>query len=66
MPTQPGLDEYYSKLLSRFPTELQSIEPKYNLSFAEAKDHTFTFVKSVLIKGLREKSICDANTVPNL
>lgn len=58
MPNQQVLDEYYNKLLSRFPTELQSIERKYNISFAEAKDQAFTSVKSVLIKGLEEKQKC--------
>ena len=47
--------EYYDKLLFRFPKELQNIERKYDISFAEAKDHTFTLVKSVLIKELEEK-----------
>ena len=55
MPTPQILDEYYNKLLSLFPAELQNIERKYNISFAEAKDHTFTSVKSVLIKELEEK-----------
>src|SRR5690554_301151 len=66
MPTQQVLDEYYNKLLFRFSTELQSIERKYNISFAEAKDHTFTSVKSVLIKELEEKSTCQTDTVLNL
>lgn len=56
MPLRNALDDYYNKLLSRFPVGFQSIERKYNISFAEAKDHTFTSVKSVLIKGLEEKS----------
>lgn len=55
MPTPEILDKYYDKLLSRFPIELQNIDRKYNISFAEAKDHTFTLVKSVLIKELEEK-----------
>lgn len=58
MPTQQVLDEYYNKLLSRFPTELQGIERKYNISFAEAKDWAFTLIKSILIKGLEEKRKC--------
>lgn len=58
MPNPEILDEYYIKLLSRFPIELQSIERKYSISFAEAKDHTFILVKSVLIKELEEKSVC--------
>ncbi|MGV7105021.1 AAA family ATPase [Flavobacterium sp. U410] len=55
MPAQQVLDEYYNKLLSGFPTALQSIKRKYNISFAEAKDHTFTLVKSELIRTLEEK-----------
>lgn len=55
MPAPEILDKYYDKLLSRFPKELQEIERQYDISYAEAKDHTFTFVKSVLIKKLEEK-----------
>lgn len=55
MPVQETLDEYYDKLLSRFPKEFQNIERIYNVSFAEAKDHTFTLVKAILIKDLEEK-----------
>lgn len=55
MPTPQVLDEYYTKLLSRFPKDLQNIERKYNISFAEAKDHTFTLVKSLLIESLEAK-----------
>lgn len=55
MPVQRVLDEYYNNLLSRFPTELQSIKRKYNISFAEAKDHTLTQVKSEVIRALEEK-----------
>ncbi len=58
MPAPEILDRYYDRLLSLFPTELQRIERKYNISFAEAKDHTFTLVKSALIKELEEKSVC--------
>jgi SpoVK/Ycf46/Vps4 family AAA+-type ATPase len=52
MPTTALIDEYYNLLLSRFPAELQNVERKYNISFAEAKDHTFTSVKTALIKQL--------------
>lgn len=55
MPAPEILDAYYDKLLSRFPKELQHITRKYNISFAEAKDHTFTLVKSMLIKELEAK-----------
>jgi len=55
IPKHEMLDAYYDKLLSRFPKELQNIERKYDISFGEAKDHTFTLVKAVLIKELEEK-----------
>ncbi|MFT3904293.1 MAG: ATP-binding protein [Niabella sp.] len=55
MPTQETLDEYYNKLLSRFPEDLQHIARKYNISFAEAKDHAFTSVKAALISNLEAK-----------
>lgn len=58
MPAQQALHEYFSKLLFRFQTELQSIARIYNISFGKAKDHRITLVKSTLIKELevREKS----------
>lgn len=59
MPAPGILDEYYDKLLSRFPENMQSIVRKYDISFAEAKDYAFTLVKSVLIAELEAK----ANTV---
>lgn len=59
MPASEMLDEYYEILLSRFPENLQGITRKYNISFAEAKDHTFTLVKSVLLEELevQQKSL---------
>jgi SpoVK/Ycf46/Vps4 family AAA+-type ATPase len=59
MPTSEILDQYYNKLLAQFPTSLQQITREYGVSFAEAKDHTFTTVKSMLIKELDEKSLSD-------
>ncbi|MBX9450201.1 MAG: AAA family ATPase [Taibaiella sp.] len=58
MPAPGILDRYYNLLLSRFPQELQGIERKYGISFAEARDHTFTLVKATLIKDLEEKQKC--------
>ncbi|QQT25911.1 AAA family ATPase [Sphingobacterium spiritivorum] len=55
MPSRDVLDTYYDKLLSAFPEDLQYINRKYNISFAEAKDHTFTLVKAKLINTLEEK-----------
>lgn len=55
MPAPDVLDEYYDKLLSRFPENMQNIVRKYDISFAEAKDYAFTLVKSVLIAELEAK-----------
>jgi len=56
MPSKDFLDEYYDHLLSHFPEELRNIERKYEISFAEAKDHTFTVVKGNLIEKLEAKN----------
>ena len=58
-PNTAVLDNYYEKLLEKFPEEMQTIERKYNLSFAEAKDDALTQVKSTLIKKLEEKQILE-------
>ena len=61
MPSNEVLDAYYDKLLARFPSELQQIERRYNSSFAEAKDYTYTLVKAKLIAALegRHQKIVD-------
>ncbi len=56
MPSPDVLDHYYDKLLSRFPAHMQDISRKYNISFAEAKDHAFTLVKSTLIRELESQT----------
>jgi len=56
MPSAEVLDDYYDQLLSRFPENLRNITRQYNTSFAEAKDLTFTLVKTKLIKSLAEKN----------
>ena len=55
MPTDETLDTYYDTLLARFPKELQGISRQYNVSFAEAKDYTFTLRKAALINDLEAK-----------
>ncbi|MDR2238299.1 MAG: ATP-binding protein [Chryseobacterium sp.] len=57
MPSAEFLDIFYDDLLSRFPEEFQSIERRYEISFAEAKDHALTSVKSALIKKLESRKI---------
>ncbi|CAM3108153.1 ATPase [Chryseobacterium flavum] len=55
MPSAEFLDTYYDQLLKQFPEELQNIERKYSVSFAEARDHALTAVKATLIKTLEAK-----------
>lgn len=61
MPKREVLDKYYNQLLSPFPKELQLIERKYQISFAEAKDYTYTLIKSKLIKALEKKTKSSQN-----
>ena len=49
-PAKEVLDDYYNKLLLKYPTEFQAIERKYDISFAEAKNEVFTQVKNNIIQ----------------
>ena len=55
MPCAKILDEYYVELLSSFPKDLQNIARKYDISFAEAKDHCYTIIKDLLIEELEQQ-----------
>ncbi len=55
MPSAEFLDTFYDTLLSQFPEDMRTIERKYSISFAEAKDHALTAVKTALIKKLEAK-----------
>ncbi|KFF24896.1 AAA family ATPase [Chryseobacterium vrystaatense] len=57
LPTNEFLDTFYDDLLSKFPEDLRNVDRKYHISFAEAKDHTYTSVKSELIKKLESQEI---------
>lgn len=52
MPSAEFLDTFYDTLLSQFPEDMRTIERKYSISFAEAKDHALTAVKTALIQKL--------------
>jgi SpoVK/Ycf46/Vps4 family AAA+-type ATPase len=52
MPSKDFLDRFYDNLLSKFPEDLRKIDRKHEVSFAEAKDYTFTVVKGNLIQKL--------------
>lgn len=57
MPSKEFLDTFYDWILAAFPEDLRNIDRKYDVSFAEAKDHAFTVVKGNLIKKLEEKAL---------
>ena len=52
LPSAKSLDDYYDKLLIKFPVEHTNLTRIYNISFAEAKDYTYTTVKGNIIKYL--------------
>lgn len=52
MPSAEFLDTFYDNLLIQFPEDMRKIERKYSISFAEAKDHALTAVKTALIQKL--------------
>lgn len=54
-PSKALLDAYYAQLLAHYPTHLQNIERKYDISFAEAKDITLSQVKAHLIQYLENE-----------
>lgn len=56
MPTNEVLDHYYDQLLSRYPESIRSVQRRYDVSFAEAKDHTLTAVKSALIDQIEARN----------
>lgn len=55
MPDDGQLDKYYDQLLENMPEHLRSINRKYNISFAQAKDDAYTQVKRGLLEELESK-----------
>ncbi|PTT42555.1 ATPase [Chryseobacterium sp. HMWF028] len=55
MPSSEILDTFYDQLLAKFPEDMRTVERKYSISFAEAKDYALTTVKAALIKKLEAK-----------
>lgn len=55
MPTNEILDGYYDQLLKTFPAEWRNFERLYKISFAEARDYTYTQLKSHLITQLEKE-----------
>nr|WP_068890626.1 ATP-binding protein [Pedobacter panaciterrae] len=54
-PSSDLLDDYYDKLLLRFPENLRSIERMYNISFAQAKDHALAAIKKAMIDQIESR-----------
>lgn len=50
LPSRKILDDYYDKLLQKYPPEFTKLERLYDISFAEAKNHVFKEVKNNIIK----------------
>lgn len=55
IPSQIELDQYYDSLLLSFPEHWHSVERKYHISYAEAKDYLLTLIKKKLIEELEAK-----------
>lgn len=54
LPSDEVLNEYYNAILSHFPENLRSINRKFGLSFAEAKDYAYTIIKGNIINQLEK------------
>ncbi len=54
LPSDEVLNEYYDAILSHFPENLRSINRKFGLSFAEAKDYAYTIIKGNIINQLEK------------
>ncbi|MCO6147251.1 AAA family ATPase [Flavobacterium sp. NRK1] len=55
-PAKEVLNTYYERLLAKYPAAFQTIERKYDISFAEAKNEVFTQVKNNIIQAELAKS----------
>lgn len=54
LPSDEVLNEYYDAILSHFPENLRSINRKFDISFAEAKDYAYTIIKGNIINQLEK------------
>ncbi|MFD2903903.1 AAA family ATPase [Sphingobacterium anhuiense] len=55
LPSQLELDKYYDKLVEKFPADIKQFQRKYEISYAEARDHAFIQVKASLIAKLEKQ-----------
>lgn len=54
LPSDEAINEYYDAILSHFPENLRSINRKFGISFAEAKDYAYTIIKGNIINQLEK------------
>lgn len=54
LPSDEVLNEYYDAILSHFPENLRSINRRFGISFAEAKDYAYTIIKGNIINQLEK------------
>ena len=54
LPSDELLNEYYDAIVSHFPENLRSINRKFGISFAEAKDYAYTIIKGNIINQLEK------------
>ena len=54
LPSDEVLNEYYDSILSHFPENLRSINRRFGISFAEAKDYAYTIIKGNIINQLEK------------
>ncbi|WP_008635974.1 AAA family ATPase [Bizionia argentinensis] len=55
LPTQEHLDNYYDDILSNFPDNINTVERKYGISYAEAKDVMHQQIKAQVIQYEKHK-----------
>lgn len=62
LPSPRILDKYYDVILAGVPPAVQTIDRKYDISFAEAKDYALTLVKAAFIRELESKESISQST----
>ncbi|MNR58790.1 hypothetical protein D3C85_1798760 [compost metagenome] len=55
-PPRDVLDNYYTKLLAKYPMEFQKMNRIYDITFAEAKNHLLKEVKNNIIQAEIKKA----------
>lgn len=64
MPNKSVLDSFYDKMAADVPPELAAFNRRYDISFAEAKDHAMTQIKATLIDQLERAEKSESPVLP--